>query len=194
MPPEANLDRLPPVFTRADADRAGIATRQLYGWRDAGDIEPLGRGLFLKAGTEGDPDLIEIAARAPDATICLRSALARHGLTDEVPRMIHVALERHRRPPATAAPVTWHRFDAATFEIGRQQIEVGGGLQIGIYSAARTIVDAFRLRHHEGQDTAVEALRRWLRIRGNQPAKLLTIAREFPASERALRGALEIVL
>lgn len=194
MPQDSTLTRLPRIFTRADACRAGVSKRRLYDWRDSGLIEALGRGLFMRAGTRGDPDLIEIAARAPGATLCLTSALARHGLTDHIPETIHVAIERSKRPPRTAAPVTWHRFDAATFEIDRDEFVVAEGHRLGVYGPTRSIVDTFRLRHLEGHDTAVEALRRWLGRRGNHPSALLAVARHFPTSEKAIRGALEILL
>ena len=44
---------------------------------------------------------------------------------------------------------------------------VDDGLALGVYSAERSIIDAFRLRHQEGEELAIEALRRWLR-RGSQ--------------------------
>ena len=63
-----------------------------------------------------------------------------------------------------------------------------------MYGPIRSIVDTFRLRHIEGQDTAIEALRRWLGRRGNQPTDLLEMARRFPTTEKAIRAALEILL
>ena len=65
---------------------------------------------------------------------------------------------------------------------------------IGIYSAERSIVDAFRLRGLVGPELGREALRAWLRRRGAQPAALLAIARSFANAERSLREALELLL
>jgi hypothetical protein len=90
--------------------------------------------------------------------------------------------------------VTWHRFDENTFDIGRGEITVYGELMIGIYDARRSIVDAFRLRHLYGEDVAVDAVRRWLAGRGNQPAELLDIARHFPTAEPSLRRVLQVLL
>ncbi|WP_129642655.1 hypothetical protein [Peristeroidobacter agariperforans] len=45
---------------------------------------------------------------------------------------------------------------------GRDELRIGDGLCIGIYSLQRTLVDAIRLRHQEGADVAWEALRRWI--------------------------------
>lgn len=192
--PTIAADDMPAIFTHADARSRGISDRVLYGWRDRGLVEQLARGIFVQPDLPADPDLIEIAVRASDATLCLTTALARHELTDDIPPTIDVALPRSRRAPRTSAPATWHRFDEDTFDIGRDELTVFGALTIGIYDAPRSIVDAFRLRHLYGEELAVDAVRRWLTRRGNQPAELLDIARHFPTAERSLRRVLQVLL
>ena len=185
---------LPEVFTHADARRAGISDRDLYQMRDRGDIDRIARGIYAHPGFEADPDLVEIVIRAPNATLCLTSALAYHDLTDDIPPAINVALPRSQRPPKAEAPVTWHRFNSDTFNIGRDTMPVTGQLDMGIYSPTRTIVDTYRLRHLYGTDQALEAIKRWLRIRGNQPAELLDMASSFPKAATAIRSTLETLL
>jgi predicted transcriptional regulator of viral defense system len=76
---------------RTEAHRGGLTERQLYQLRDDGVIEVIGRGLFRRTDTNTtltDVDLLGIARRAPLATLCPTSALARHGLTDEIPATI----------------------------------------------------------------------------------------------------------
>jgi predicted transcriptional regulator of viral defense system len=186
---------LPDTFTFTQARAAGLTPGRLYRLRDQGRIEQISRGLYHKtdAGWSADIDLIEIAARAPEATICLASALARHGLTDEMPAATDVALPRGTWKPAVGAAVIWHAFAVSTFEVGRETLKLSGGPEIGIYTAPRSIIDAFRLRYREG-DIAITALRRWLREPGNHPAELLDLARHFPKARPGLRGALEILL
>ena len=188
------LDSLPNVFTHADARHAGISDRALYQMRDRGNIDRVARGIYARPGLEADTDLIEIAIRAPKATLCLTSALAYHDLTDDIPPIINVALPRSQRPPKADAPVAWHRFDTDTFDIGRNTTSVIDQLDIGIYSPTRTIVDAYRLRHLYGTDQALEALKRWLRIRGNQPSALLDMAGRFQRSASAIQSTLETLL
>ena len=190
------LAGLPATFSYTEARAGGLSDRRLYALRDAGVIEQLGRGLFRRADSAGDadPDLLEIAHRTARATLCLTTALARHGLSDTIPARIDVALPRGQRRPRTQAPVTWHAFALNTFDLGRDELPLTRETSIGLYSPERCIIDAFRLRHLEGPETAVEALRRWLRRRGAQPATLLTMARAFPKAEPALRAALEILL
>jgi predicted transcriptional regulator of viral defense system len=187
------LDSLPSTFTYSDA-RALLNERRLRDLVAEGLIVRLHRGLYRKTGADGDEDLIEIAARRPMATLCLRSALARHDLIDDIPTEIDIALPRGAKPTiATAVPVAWHFFDAPTFEIGRELLQLETVTEIGLYSAERSIVDSYRLRHQEGAEMANQALRRWLK-NGGQPARLMRLSRNFPKATPALRNALEILL
>ena len=187
---------LPATFTYSEARQGGLTERQLYRLRDDGVIEVIGRGLFHRtdASTFADADLLGIALRAPLATLCLSTALARHGLTDEIPATIDVALPRGTYRPAVRAPVTWHFFDPGTFEIGRTTVALDEQASIGLYDAPRSIIDAARLRHREGSELVYGALRRWLKRHGSSPSELLAMARSFPQAERTLREAMEILL
>lgn len=186
---------LPELFSYTDARRHGLSDRQLRNVSEQGTIERIGRGLFGTTTLDADPDLIEVAFRSERATICLTSALARHELTDEIPATIDLALPRGTRTPATSAPITWHKFAPSTFDLGREALDVGAGYRIGLYSAERSICDAFRLRHLEGSEQAVEALKRWLRRPGSQPSQLLALAATFgPKASETIRSALQILL
>jgi predicted transcriptional regulator of viral defense system len=192
---EERLRTLDPVFSYARARRAGLSKRAIYRLRDQGLIEPVGRGIYRRADAPpADLDLLEIVARAPRATLCLPTALARHGLCDLLPAAVDVALPRGARAPVVGVPVAWHRFAPETFDIGRDTVPVDGQALIGLYSPTRCIIDAFRLRDREGTDLAHEALRRWLRRRGCAPADLMRMADHFPRTKPALRHALDVLL
>lgn len=189
------LRGLPAIFTYSQARALGLTERILYALRDQGLIESVGRGLYRRHDWHpGNADLTEIALRAPNATLCLTTALAMHQLTDDIPSVIDVALPRGRHRPAIGTPVSWHAFDPATFDIGREVQQLDDGEAIGVYSAERSIIDAFRLRYREGAELGTESLKRWLRRPESSPAQLLVMARKFPQGERALRQALEILL
>lgn len=186
------LASLPETFRYSEA-LDHISERQFRRLKDDGSIIALSRGLYRKSDWLGEEDLIEIAAKAPQATLCLRSALARHELIDDIPAEIDIAIPRGSWTPETTAPVRWRHFDTETFGLGRGSLDIDGGRSIGLYSAGRSIIDAFRLRHLEGADLANEALKRWLR-QGGQPSELLGLARSFPRALTALRETLEILL
>lgn len=159
-------------------------------------MEQLGRGLYRR--TNASPAdhnlLLEIAHRVPEGTLCLITALARHGLTDVIPDRIDVAVPRGRRIPALQSPASIHVFAKDSFDLGRGMVKVGDGLTLGLYSAERSLVDMVRLRHREGAEVAWEALRRWLRRKGARPAALVEMARSFRGAANAIRNALEVVL
>lgn len=189
---EELLSRLPGAFRYSEA-LAHISERQLRRLIDDGSVVALSRGVYRRSDWLGDEDLLEIAVKAPRATLCLRSALAHHELIDDIPVEIDVAIPRGGWAPQITAPVRWRHFDPGSFDIGRGRVDLTGGHSIGIYSAERSIVDAFRMRHLDGADLANEALKRWLR-RGGQPSELLSVARSFPRAQTALRETLEILL
>jgi predicted transcriptional regulator of viral defense system len=183
------------TFTYGEARQAGVGDKRLYRLRDTGQIIALGGGVYRWADAPpADDDLIEIAERVPWATLCLETALARHGLIDAIPSAIDIAIPRGSTRPSLRAPCRLHQFSPRTFNLGREPLEVGARRPLGIYSAERSIIDAIRLRHREGSDVAWEALRRWLNRPGRSPAQLIEFARQFPRAEPAVRRALEILL
>ena len=186
---------LPSVFTYSKARAAGISAERLYTYRNQGLLDQIGRGLYRWADApEIDQDLLEIAYRAPRGTLCLVTALARHGLTDVIPGRIDIAIPRGSRVPTLRPVIDVHVFASKTFDLGREEIDIGDDMSIGLYSAERSLVDVIRLRHREGSDVAWEGLRRWLRRKGAKPASLLAMAKHFHGAELAVRRALEIVL
>jgi predicted transcriptional regulator of viral defense system len=183
------------VRRSTQARQAGLPKRAIYRLREQGVIEPVGRGVYRRVGAApADLDLMQIALKAPRATLCLATALARHDLSDVIPAALDVAIPRGTRPPAVDVPVSWRRFAADTFDIGRQTLSIDDHAVIGIYDPVRCIIDAFRMRDREGAELAYEALRRWLRRRGSSPAELMRMARQFPRATPALRHALEVLL
>jgi predicted transcriptional regulator of viral defense system len=185
---------LPTVFTYDQARAAGLTKYRIYRLRDEGRIEAIGRGLYVRTGEEpADLDLIEIGIQSSAATLCLTTALARHGLVDAIPSSVDVALPRGTRPPPTRAPVTWHHFAPSTFSVGRETLRLEAGVTIGLFSAERSIVDTFLVRGHEGQEQAIEALRSWLRS-GRAPSELLRVGSKFPRALPGIQRALEVLL
>ncbi len=187
---------LPGAFTLAQARAAGLSKKHVYALLERGQLELVSRGVYRRVDSApgSGHELVEIALRVPEATLCLETALARHGLSDALTTAPDLALRRGTRPPTASSPVRWHFFQPETFELGRELIELDEGIAIGLYSAERSIVDAFRLRGREGRDVANEALRRWIRRRGSEPGKLVALAEQLPRASTALRQALEVLL
>ncbi|MFA5606889.1 MAG: type IV toxin-antitoxin system AbiEi family antitoxin domain-containing protein [Leucobacter sp.] len=192
-----DISTLPDLLGYDDLATLGLTRYSLDRLIESGDFERIAPGLFLRSRLTDDTTAawIAIAAKRADATLCLLSALSLHELTDEIPTRSDIAIPRGMQPVTVHhAPIAWHRFDADTFRIGRTDHALPDGSFIGLYSAERTLIDLFRLRHAWGSDLALGALKQWLHGRGNIPGSLLTMAEEFPKARPALQQALEILL
>jgi predicted transcriptional regulator of viral defense system len=140
----------------------GIHPETLYRLVRDGELTRVARGLYRLAAAQEfrNPDLAVVAVKAPTGVICLISALAYHGITTQIPRVVEIAVPRGRyaglrlRTP----PVKIYRFDPSTFDQGIESHSTDGG-NLRIYGVARTLVDCFKYRNKIGLDVALEALR-----------------------------------
>jgi len=157
----------------------GVHTDTLYALRTSGRIVELGRGLYRLADADEaeHPDLAVVAARAPNASVCLISALSYHEITTQIPSTIHLAVPRgNYHALKLSMPVTVYRFDSKTFNEGLETHRVGDK-PLKIYGVARTVVDCFKFRNKLGMDVAIEALRLARQRKRTQNRDLLRYAR-----------------
>lgn len=189
------LGLLPAAFSRRQGLEQGLSDDLLERLTQDGDLIRFAHGLYAD-GRSGmlDLDLAEAHLRSPRATICLTSALARHDLIDEIPACLDLAIPRGEHRARMAAPVRWHQYEPATFEVGRTVIEFGRGLTMGLYDAPRSIIDAFNPRMGLPREQAIEALRVWLKRKGSHASTLLDVAQYWPHARAGLVEVLQVLL
>ncbi|WP_030143125.1 type IV toxin-antitoxin system AbiEi family antitoxin domain-containing protein [Mycetocola saprophilus] len=182
------------IIRSGRAEIENFSRSTLYRRYHGGELERIGRGLYIPAGAEAaDWDQAEAALLRPESTLSLVSALNYYGLTDQIPDALDVAIPRGTRPPVTSGAIRWRQFDHATFLLERSEIPIAGTSErIGIYSAERTIADCFRMRSSIGYEVPRDALKEWLR-RGGKPADLMRIASSLPRSKAPVLQALDIL-
>jgi predicted transcriptional regulator of viral defense system len=183
-------------FRVSDAVEAGVSRSTLHRMRERGELAAAGRGVLQlpDAGMGMLSSLAVVAARAPEGTICLNSALAYWDLTDETPAQVHLAVPRGaHRPVIEQPPTRVHVFNAANFNLERQQVRTDADEPFWIYSAERSIIDAVRMSRWVGRDVALHALGQHLNRPNANPAHLAELARQLGGSAR-LRPALEALL
>lgn len=192
-----SLNDLPPTFTAQEAVKVGIARSTLRRWATSdGPVTELSRGVYRRSDAPESAHLalLAITKRAPMGVICLVSALDVHGLTDEVPAAVQLALPRTANiPTIDYPPIEAFRFDVATFDVGRSTFEAAPNERIPIYDPPRSVVDAMRLRFSIGDDIALQALRRYLTGPDSQPRRLIDYARQLGVEGPVTRAA-EVVL
>ena len=178
----------------SDILAAGVNRRALYSMVEAGYLERISRGIYRLASLPAleTPDLVTVAKRIPKCVICLVSALAYHRLTTQIPHAVNIAIVKgSERPCIDYPPVNVHWFSGTAFTEGTQELEMDGH-HVRMYSAEKSIADAFKYRNKIGLDVAIEALKFWRERQGVSFEQLLTQARVCRV-ERVIRPYLEAV-
>jgi len=158
--------------------RAGITAATVSRLEREGFVTRLGRGLYQLADTvpESNHSLAEAAKRVPKGVICLVSALAFHGITDQMPRRVWIAIgPKDWKPRIDYPPLRIVRFADKFLRDGVETHDIEG-VPVPIFGVAKTIADVFRHRRSVGIDIAVPALKEALRRRKTTPSEISACA------------------
>lgn len=124
---------------------------------------------------ELDPNhnMAEAAKRVPKGVVCLVSALAFHGLTDQLPSKVWMAIATKDWAQRRAGtPIRIVRFADS---LRREGVEthVIEGVAVKVFGLAKTVADCFRQRGKVGLSVAIEGLQEALRQRKATPAEIV---------------------
>jgi predicted transcriptional regulator of viral defense system len=153
---------------------AGVTAATIGRMERAGEVVRLARGVYQLADAEMDPNhsLAEAAARVPRGVVCLVSALAYHGLTDQLPRSVWMAIsQKDWAPRHQGVPIRIVRFADGLMREGIEACVIEG-VTVKVFGVARTLADCFRHRRTVGLAVAIEGLREALRQRKATPAEI----------------------
>jgi predicted transcriptional regulator of viral defense system len=157
----------------------GIAATIISRMLSEGTVLRLSRGLYQLADAKIDSnhDLAEAVKRVPKGVVCLTSALAYHGLTDQMPRKVWMAIGLKDWSPAEHGPRL--KILRMSDKLLRSDTEAHmiENVSVPMFTITRTLVDCFRHRKAVGLNVAVEALREALRLRRATPAAIAECAR-----------------
>jgi predicted transcriptional regulator of viral defense system len=167
----------------AELRKEGVTPSTISRMVEAGDVVRLGRGLYqlVDASVGSQHELALAAKRVPKGVICLVSALAFHGLTDQLPRRVWMAIGSRDWQPTVDYPAL--RIVRLSQDHLGQDVErhVIDGAEVKIFAAARSVADAFRWERTVGRNLAIESLREALRQRKATPAQLAETATRMGA-------------
>jgi predicted transcriptional regulator of viral defense system len=144
-----------------------------------GHLQRLSRGLYsaIEAEITEHQTLVEIAKKYPKIVFCLLTALRFHDLTTQLPRKVWCAVENKSWAPMQGPwryEIVWLTGDAFTEGIETHNRQ---GVDLRVYSPAKTVADCFKFRNRVGRDVAIEALRETLSERLATPAEIERFAR-----------------
>lgn len=167
------------IIRAQDLRNAGIAGSTIQRALKDGDLVRIGRGLYQdpRSDIEGELTLAEVSKRIPKGIIAMVSALAYHGLTDQMPRKTWVAIGTSDWTPVPSyPPVRIVRFADKYLQQGVEQHKISG-VDVPVFSVIKTLADLFRNGRLVDRSIAVEGLRAALDQRKATPAQIADAAR-----------------
>ena len=167
------------IVRAAELEAHGIPRGQLYRLVRDGLVVREARGIYIarKHPITAEHTLAQVAKRVPGGVFCLLTALRFHELTTQAPAEVWIALaEKARKPKLDYPRLRVARFSgrALTEGIEKHRLE---GVEVRVYSAAKTVADCFKYRNKIGIDVAVEALRDFSRRHRGGATELARYAR-----------------
>ena len=140
-----------------DLEARGMPRSQLQLMVGLGFLRKVARGLWRPSQFEFHAAVVA-ARRVPRGVLCLKTALWLHGLLREEPDQVWMAIdEKARKPGWEEPPLQVVRFSGRALSEGIEYRSVYG-VQVPIYSVAKTVADLFKYRGKLGYPIAVRAL------------------------------------
>ena len=167
------------ILRAQDLRKQGIAGTTIQRALEDGDLIRIGRGLYQDPQAEIDSDLTlaEVAKRIPKGVIAMVSALAWHGLTDQMPRKTWVAIGASDWSPVPGyPPVRIVRLADKYLAQGIEHHNIAR-VDVSIYTVPKTLADLFRNGRLVDRSVAVEGLRAALEQRKATPSQIAEAAR-----------------
>ena len=155
------LARKHPLLRARDLAQAGLPTVALTRLVSAGKLERVARGVYSlpKQSISEHRSLAEVAIRIPRGVICLLSALRVHDIGTQAPHAVWLAIPHRMLAPRMDRPtLRVIRMSGKSLSEGIERFGIDG-VQVPVFTAAKTIADCFKFRNKIGLDVALEALR-----------------------------------
>lgn len=162
------------IVRLAELRNVGVTAATVSRMERDGEVIRLARGLYQlpDAPLDASHSLAEAAKRLPRGIVCLVSALAFHGLTDQLPKNIWMAIgKKDWAPKPDGMPIRVVRF---TESLLAESVETHAieGVPVKVFGVAKTVADCFRHRSKVGLSVAIEGLQESLRQRKATPAEI----------------------
>lgn len=161
----------------------GVTATTLARAVEDGKVLRVARGLYQLPDSEIDPNiaLAEVSKRIPKGRICMVSALAFHGLTDQMPRKVWIAIGAKDWGPKLEFPrIRIVRFRQPYLDYGVEQHAISG-VTVPVYSAVKALADAFRNPKLVDRSVAIESLRSAIEQRKASPSDIAQAAMDCGA-------------
>jgi predicted transcriptional regulator of viral defense system len=138
----------------------------------AGEAMQYVRGIYAGSSVtlESGAAFAALSLARPGAVVCLLSAAQHHGLSDEDPSKIWMAVDRARGkaviPGGPGLPVQTVWWQGKDMSVGVETVSIAG-VDVLVTNRARTVVDLIRMRAKLGDEPAMKSLRDYIEADGD---------------------------
>lgn len=182
-------------YTTCELKNMGYSYYKIGQMEENGQLHRINRSTYENLSYKGDEnDFVNAAAYVPNGVICLMSAARYYELTNFLPDVIDVAIDRKKKistlpdwPQIKIFYFSPSRMDAGVTEITED------GDSFRIFDIEKTVVDIIYYRNKIGIEETSEVLRNYLTRQNRQIDRLYTYAKMLRC-ETIVRTYLEVLV
>jgi predicted transcriptional regulator of viral defense system len=173
------------ILKAKQINELGIDNKVLQRMAEKGQIERIGKGLYLDANYMEDEYVI-VQYRCTKGIFSHETALFFHDLSDRTPfqLMMTIPAGYNTRILKETDKYKFFYCKKDTYEIGITQGKTAYGNRIILYDKERTICDCIRKRDKLDADLVVMSVKKYMKEQGADFAKLLKYAEIFNIREK----------
>ena len=182
-------------YTTSELKNMGYSYYKISQMKENGQLYRINRTTYENLSYKGDEnDFINAVAYVPDGMICLISAARYYELTNFLPNVIDVAIDRKKKVSTLHdwLQIKIFYFDHSRMYTGVTEITEGGD-SFRIFDIEKTVIDIIYYRNKVGIAETSEVLRSYLKRKDRQIDRLYTYAKMLRC-ESIVRTYLEVLV
>ena len=182
-------------YTTSELKNMGYSYYKNSQMKENGQLYRINRTTYENLSYKGDEnDFINAVAYVPDGMICLISAARYYELTNFLPNVIDVAIDRKKKVSTLHdwPQIKIFYFDHSRMYTGVTEITEGGD-SFRIFDIEKTVIDIIYYRNKVGIAETSEVLRSYLKRKDRQIDRLYTYAKMLRC-ESIVRTYLEVLV
>jgi predicted transcriptional regulator of viral defense system len=143
---------------------------------------------------DGINDFYTVSAFVPEGIVCLLSAARHYELTDYIPDVIDVAIDRKARVSTLPVypAIKLYYFDSRRMELGKEIVTEGQN-SYTVFNLEKTVVDIIYYRNKVGIEETGEIVRNYIRRKDRNLNLLYEYARKLKC-DKIVRTYMEVLL
>ena len=182
-------------YTTSELKEMGYSYYKIGQMQENSLLHRINRTTYENLSYKGDEnDFINAAAYVPNGVICLMSAARYYELTNYLPDVVEVAIDRKKKVSTLPEwpEIKVFYFDPARMDTGVTEITEGGD-SFRIFDIEKTVVDIVYYRNKVGIEEMSEILHNYLKRPDRQIDRLYAYAKMLRC-ESVIRSYLEVLV